>query len=144
MDLTKFDTREAADEGRPMHLKHPIFGHPLYTGDGADDQGRLVNRRKGCEPILLHVRGFHSETVRSLIRKGQKDALTGDAEDKGDALIDALIVGWSDNVTDADGQPRKCDKRNKVAVIRSNDEYEAQLLAFARDQANFFGAPAKG
>ena len=34
MDFTSFDSRGVADEGRPLHLKHPATGLPLWDDDG--------------------------------------------------------------------------------------------------------------
>lgn len=145
MDLTKFDTYDAAEEGRDLHLRHPIYGHPLYVGPGADDQGKHVRKSKPVEAVTVKVRGMHSEAVKAHSKARRAAALkNGEAsDDDGDDLLDVLVTGWS-NITGDDGQPARCNRAGKIKHLRANPDFEAQVVAFAGDQANFFDMPAKG
>mgnify|MGYP000719443125 CR=1 FL=1 len=148
MDLTRFDTKDAAETGRKLHMRHPFKGHLLYVGEGAaEETGRLSNKSKPHEPVTITVRGFHSESVAAHLRSLSADRLKNgdediDADENADNLIDLLVTGW-ENITGDDGEPRPCDRKNKVLVVRSNSDFELQVVNFARDQANFFGKPAK-
>lgn len=152
MDLTQFDTKDVAEAGRPLHMRHPFKKHLLYVGEGAAETGKLFDRKRPHEKVTITVRGWHSETISSHFRALASEKLRNETEDddplesadeKTDDLIDMLVIGW-ENVTDDAGEPLPCDRKNKIAVVRSNSDFERQVVNFAQDQANFFGKPARG
>ena len=172
MDLSKFDVREASEAGAEMHLLHPYddkdekpVKHPLYTGEGAGEDGRLLDESKPHEPVLLYVRSYGSDPVKALLAKWASEDFTSKedkdedlseadalkkikaskrkAEKRGHDLIEALVVGWS-GVTSPDGEALEVTKKNKIKIVFSNASFEAQVIQFARRQAHFFPKPAKG
>lgn len=144
MDFSTFDTKSAADEGAELHFIHPILGHLLYDGPGADALGRLVDPNKGHTPVSAIVRGYHAPKVQEAtkIRNRARMQKQTDAEIEaaGRKLIDALIVSWQ-GIT-RDGKPLACNVENKVWLTETNYEVFGQIDAFAKDQANFFEAAA--
>ena len=146
MDFSTFNTKPAADEGAVLHFVHPVLGHELYDGPGADEHGALVDPSKDHQPVTATVRGYNSDTVQQVAQQGQRRGLERQSKAQQDAagrdLLDALIVDWQ-GIT-RDGKPLPCTKANKVWLTETNHEVFRLIDAFAKDQANFFGKPAKG
>ena len=70
MDFSQFDSRAAADEGRDLHLKHPVTGEDLYDGE---------------KPCIVIVRGSEGRAVQEEMAK-LRSAKVQDAEDGEDGL----------------------------------------------------------
>lgn len=149
MDLSSFNTRNAAEQGAELHLKHPALGHRLYTGEGAGEHGKLVDKEK-AQPVTLTVFGTESDTVRERARDLQRAKVKGDtAEDDpnadheaGLAFVCSLVKDWS-GITD-NGKPLKCTEANKRKFFEQSDDLVDQVLKFATVRANFFGKTASG
>lgn len=145
MDFSTFDTKDAADAGAMLHFVHPILGHLLYDGPGADAQGRLVDKAQDHRPVTATVRGYHAPTVQAAMRSRDRARMErqteADIERTGRKLIDALIVDWQ-GIT-RDGKSLPCTAENKAWLTDTNHAIFAQIDEFAKDQANFF-APAAG
>lgn len=142
MDLLSLDTRPAAERGAVLHLKHPVFGHRLYEGEGADQHGRLRDPEVEHEPVTITVRGEHSESVRAVRRDAERARMAGEdlpEERLARDLADAMVVEWS-GVTDEHGKPLPCTRDNKYRVLDANHRIWDQVRQFAADQANFFTA----
>lgn len=138
MDFESTDISEAAEQGREMHILHPVLGHRLYEGEGADRNGFLTDHKKPHKKITMIVRGLHSATVAEVVKRAQRQGMETD-EDKeksGAAFIDALVVDWS-GITRG-GKVLPCTKANKVWLTERNPSYFQQIQKFAEDQANFF------
>ncbi len=138
MDFGTIDSRDAADKGRDLHLCHPILGHLLYVGDGANTDGELIDRKKSHDAITLKVRGYHSPKVQKALNVGKKKTVRTDSETEelGEDFCDALIVSWAN--VEARGKPLKCTKENKVWLIEQDPGLFQQVHKFAEDRANFF------
>jgi len=146
MDFSTFNTKSAADEGAVLHFVHPILGHYLFDGKGADKDGALVDPSADHQPVTATVRGYHSDTVQAVANNGQKARFENQSkaqqERAGRDLIDALIVDWQ-GITRG-GKPLPCTAENKFWLTETNHEIFRQIDQFAKDQANFFGKPGKG
>lgn len=145
MDFSTFDTKDAADNGAVLHFVHPILGHYLYDGEGADADGRLVDPAKDHRPVTATIRGYHAPTVQAAMKSRDRARMERQSEAEiertGRKLIDALIVRW-DGVT-RNGAPLECTAENKAWLTETNHAIFAQIDDFARDQANFFGSAAR-
>lgn len=144
MDFSTFDTKEAADDGAVLHFTHPILGHALYDGPGADAQGRLMDPAKDHQPVTAMVRGYHAPIVQAATKSKARARMQGqthaEVEAVGRKLIDALIVSWQ-GIT-RDGKPLSCTAENKVWLTETNHAIFSQIDEFAKDQANFFADAA--
>lgn len=144
MDFSRFDTKDAADEGAVLHFTHPVLGHPLYDGKGADEHGRLKDPAKDHQPVTAIIRGYHAPTVqeasKAKARARMQKQTEADIEATGRRLIDALIVSWQG--VSRDGKPLPCTLENKVWLTDTNYAIFAQIDDFAKDQANFFETAA--
>lgn len=143
MDLNRVSTKESAEEGEPLHLLHPVLGHEIYTGEGADADGRLIDRDKPHEPVELIVRGFHSASVQEVVKRQQKKALRSESaqEKAGADLIDAVIVSWTNVVRGDETLP--CTRANKVWLMELDPDFWAQVQRFGQDREVFFKPGSK-
>lgn len=62
MDFETFNTRSASDEGRPLHVSHPVTGQPLFDNpeDPFGDNGL---------PCLAYVRGTEGRDTQRAVSK---------------------------------------------------------------------------
>lgn len=145
MDFSTFDTKPVAEKGAEMHVAHPVLGHLLYDGKGADDQGKLIDKSKPHEKVTITVRGWHSPSVQAAIKATQSGKVQqrseAELEVAGEKIVDALIVDWS-NVSKG-GEALDCTATNKAWLVEQNYKIFEQVYNFAQDQANFFGGAAK-
>lgn len=138
MDFSTFNTKGAADDGAKLHFVHPVMGHYLYDGPGADSNGRLVDPKKKHDEVSAIIRGYHAPTVQSALSKGNAEKMSpAQQAAAGRKLIDALIVSWQ-GITDGDGKPLPCTAENKHWLTEQNHSIFQQIDAFAKEQANFF------
>lgn len=143
MDFSKINTRKDADAGSWMHLRHPQLGHLLYSGEGADADGRLTDVNAPHEACELLIRGMDSSYVRERVRKREARKLRNDGNAEEDAL--ALAV---DLVMDARGIWRSVDPPARLKVDEEGirwlyglaEDFAVQAVQYARDSVNYFGA----
>ena len=90
MDFEQFDTATDAAKGSILHLKHPQLDHPLYTGDGADEVGRLVGKKAKATAVTALVYGVESQCVQDAVAAIKKAAANGDDID--DMLLPVSMV----------------------------------------------------
>lgn len=102
MDLSRFDTRQRAQEGVDIPLE--IDGEVKY---GDDDK-----------PITFRTRGYLDPDVRKVIMKMQKsEPKTPEEADENEmSLARAAIIGWSDNFT-VEGEQYSYSKENIAKVL---------------------------
>lgn len=143
MDFSQFDSRAAADQGRDLHLKHPVTGEELFDGD---------------KPCVVVVRGSEGRVVQEEMAK-LRSAKVQDAEDDEDGLaqvherlVDAarpLVVGFK-NVNRGKNEAKAPDDVTwflGLQMINGQTEEQSfaeQVAAFATKRANFLGVPSKG
>lgn len=139
MDFNKLNTVKGADKGAWLHLKHPAFGHLLYTGKGADEDGRL-EKKEDAKPVRVFVQGMESEAVQNIVRDIQKNALDGSeaTEEEGFAIGCALVTAFEG--IEKDGEPLTATKENKIAFFNQSSALITQVTQFASNRANFYAA----
>jgi hypothetical protein len=139
MDLRKagIDTRGAAEAGRKLHVRHPLFNHPLYYGPDTDEDG--IKQGEDCQPVTMTVRGYHSKSVQQAAAKvKRKRAKFGDEEEElGLDMIEAMVLDW-EGFTD-DGEALELTRTNLRLVFDMDVGFFRQVEEFARDRRNFFG-----
>lgn len=139
MNFDKLNTVSGADKGAWLHLKHPALGHLLYTGEGADEDGRLKVKEKASK-VRVYVQGMESEAVQNVVREAQKNQLKseGDEEADGFAIGCALVTEFEG--IERDGEPLKATNENKTDFFKQSSSLITQVTQFASNRANFYKA----
>lgn len=141
MDFNIINTKADADRGSVLHYVHPQTRHPLYTGEGADEMGRLVDSSKPHEKVTAHVLGLESDRVREEAKRIQKAvAKTGAHDDSGYRFAASLITELN-GVFDGDRKIGASVDDLKWFFQRSED-FATQTIEFAKDSENFFVEPS--
>lgn len=142
MDFNKLNTVEGADKGAWLHLKHPAYGYPLYTGEGSDEDGQLV-KKESANPVRVFVQGMESEAVQNVARELQKNNMrySDDPEAEGLAIGCALVTNF-DGI-EMDGEPLAPTKENKIRFFKQSGDLVAQVTTFASNRTNFYKAASK-
>lgn len=150
MDFTSFDSRSVADEGRPLHLRHPATGALLWDDDGPADPDKPDEGRE--RPCLVYVLGAEGRIAQGVFREvGKLEKLPDGAtqEDYHARLcITArqLIVGF-ENIERGDRPATVSDTDWFLALNISNPmrgagrSFAEQVLAFTGDRGQFLGKP---
>ncbi|MFC3169221.1 hypothetical protein [Paracoccus fontiphilus] len=152
MDFTSFDSRSVADEGRPLHLRHPSTGELLWDDQGPhlDDDGAEVPREKPC---LVYVLGTEGRVAQEAFREAAKlpklpdDATMQDYHDRLCVTARKLVVGF-ENVDRNTRAATMADVDWFLALNVSNPvargkgrSFAEQVLAFSNDRSAFLGKP---
>lgn len=137
MDFNAFDARGAADEGRPLHVVHPLTGEKLFDGD---------------KPCIVMVLGMEGRTAQAAAKGlSDKDKLGEKAtlNDLHERLCDMaapLVVGFSgiNNGERAAVAPQDVHWFLDLQIADPLQEgkgrsFVEQVLNFARDRANYLG-----
>jgi len=155
MKISKLDTKTPQDEGAFMHMTSPKFGHLMYTGPNADDEGRWTSEDQDPDPeaaVGLMVRGMEAQSVQEFTRAQQRKALTNakktnptpqsDIDHENGIKFACVLITDFVNIEDEAGDPLEPTEENKRWLIAMSDDISRQLLKFARDQDNFFDKPS--
>jgi hypothetical protein len=148
MEFSRLETRQKADEGATLHVRHPFYGHPLYYGPGANADGELVDKAAEHTPVTIAVRGANCATMRKIYKDHERDKmklgrkLTPSQERQmqeklGEVVIDATVIGW-DGFFD-DGAPLPCTSENRRELFERAPDIQRQVIEFSQDQANYMG-----
>lgn len=150
MKLSKLDTKTPQDDGAFMHLEHTKFGHLMYTGENADDDGRWKSDEDPDDKMRvgLMVRGMEAQTVQEFTREKQRKSLVNanrknptpvsDLEHENGIEFACVLISDFVNITDDNDEPLKPTDKNKRLFIELSDDLSRQILAFSRDRDNFF------
>lgn len=152
MDFTNFDSRVVADEGRPLHLRHPATDELLYDDDGPqyDADGGEVPRERPC---VVHVLGTEGRVAQEAFREAAKlpklpeDATQADYHERLCVTARKLIVGFN-GVERGDRPATAADADWFLGLNISNPlrgkgrSFAEQVLAFAADRGSYLGKPA--
>lgn len=141
MDFNIIDTKADADRGSILHFVHPQTRHPLYTGDGADKLGRLVDPSKPHEKVTARVLGFESERVRQEAKRVQKAAAKAGAHDDSGYHFAASLITELNGVFDGERKIGTSFEDLKWFFKRSED-FVTQTIEHAKDAENFFAEPS--
>lgn len=137
MDFSTINAKADAEEGAILHFTHPQLGHPLYTGEGADKLGVLINADLPHEPVTALVRGMESASVRAeAIRMEKVRVKTGKNDEAGMNFLCSLIIEIS-GVMDGKRAITATPADLKWFFGRS-DDLGKQVLTFAQEASNFF------
>lgn len=145
MIFDSFDTRKASSIARPLHIKHPATGEPLFD----NEENPLADNGKPC---LVMVKGVEAPDVVAAI----KAAHEGKGKDQEQNLIDAtkpLIVGFENIDREVNGEARPATAPDDVVwflrLQRPNGRlgqmsFLEQVSTFAMDRTNYLGNLPKG
>lgn len=150
MDFSQFDSRAAADEGRPLHLKHPVTGKPLY--DNAD---ATAPNDKPCRVWVTGSEGREAQKVlREILRSDLKDDDSDDAmksmEDQHGRLVRLTgpLITKFENVNRGDAPAAAPDDSewflNLQLTNGRTDEksFAEQVAEFSTGRGNYLGNSA--
>lgn len=146
MDLSALNTKTGANKGAFLHLKHPALGHKLYTGEGADEHGQLVDKATATA-VGCYVLGLESEAARSRARAiaaaRMKDKSDEDGdEERGLDFVCSLVTGFEG--IEHDGKPLTASHEDKRAFFGQSDALIGQVMEFAQEKSNFFARTSNG
>ena len=146
MDFNQFDSRSPADEGRPLHLKHPATGKPLY--DNPEDA--TVDNGKPCRVV---VRGSEGRAAQKAIRDAVRARTTNPEDDEDSVefqhtrLVEVtapLVIGF-ENVFRGE-EPAEAPKdiswflNLQITTGRPGEKCFAEQIAdFSMKRANYLG-----
>jgi len=131
MEFSQLDTKSPQEEGAFLHLRHPKFGHLLWTGPDADSENRLDpedGEGADAEPIGVTVRGLEAPSVK-------------EEEEAGLRMAEILVIEFH-GLTKG-GEPVEATKENIREFFQLSDDLVQQVLTFARDKENFFLGTSK-
>lgn len=138
MDFNAFDSRSTANEGRPLHLKHPVTGEPMFDGDAP------------CRVIVL---GTEGRVAQDAFREAAKlpklpdNAAQEDYHSRLCVTARKIIVGF-ENIDRGDRAATVADADWFLGLNISNPlrgpgrSFVEQVLSFAGDRGEFLGKPA--
>lgn len=160
MELSKLDTKSPQEEGAFLQLRHPKFGHLLWTGADADGENRLKDGSDDVdpdefdvEPIGVTVRGLEAPSVKAVAQKiedqmarkpgtvpqSRKPKITD--EEAGLRMAEVLVVEF--HGLTKDGEPLQATKESVREFFQLSDDLVTQVLNFARTKENFFKGTSK-
>lgn len=147
MDISQLNSRSASDTAKPMHLRHPSTGKPMYDGGDLD------------KPCLVFIRGVESNEVQKIIRAANQERMKNAKDEDGDdenllAVLHErtaknmvpLIVGF-ENLERGD-RPLQANEDDILYFLNAQlmttgdkEDYSflAQVSRFATDRSNYLG-----
>lgn len=145
MDFKQLDTKTPQEEGSFCHLRHTKFEHDLYSGEGADEEGRLVDDSKDHEPIGVYVRGMESPSVKKAAMKidaalKSKNQIRITEDEAGLRFCEVLVTGFRGLTVD--GKPAEASKETIRQFFGMSDNLVEQVLDYAKVRGNFFKTPS--
>lgn len=142
MDVLGIKVASILEEGATLHLKHPLGGWLMYSGEGADPKtGVLVDKEKPHVPIALKVRGFESPSVIAAVQSVSKRRAGGEEisdDQAGNEYLSAVVIGWTGiGVNGQDESP--CTPENVKAFFATEfgEAVAKQVFPFARNGKNY-------
>lgn len=150
MDFNAFDSRSVADEGRPLHLKHPATGELIWDDGGPADPDQPNEGRS--RPCIVHVLGTEGRVAQEAYREAAKldklrdDATQADYHERICITARKLIVGF-ENIDRGDRPATASDADWFLALNISNPlrgvgrSFAEQVLSFAGDRGEYLGKP---
>ena len=137
MDLQFINTKADAERGALLHYVHPQLGHPLYTGDGANRIGELVDASRPHEAVTALLRGEESSHVRAVANRLSKEKMRGKSdEDVGFEYVHSFFLAI--NGVTRDGVPLTTSMDDIKYFFERSDDFSTQTLRFVREKSNFF------
>lgn len=122
MDLSKLNTRNAADKPAEMRLKNPYTGETIK---GDDDK-----------PVTFSLLGFQSSTARNLMTAQKRRKGEQDQDELGAELLATITTGWSNNF-EIDGEKPKYSKKAAEKLYLGQEWIALQCTRFAAELGNY-------
>lgn len=149
MRISQLDTKSPQDEGAFMHMTHTKFGHLMYTGPEADEEGRWVAKSDPDpdQAVGLMVRGMEAQTVQEFTRRQQRKSISqskkpvfdqAERDHENGIKFACILITDFVNIEDEDGSPLEPSNENKRLLIEMSDDISRQILDFAGERDNFF------
>lgn len=145
MDFNQFDTRSTSDEGRDLHLKHPVSGELLYDGD------------LPCIAVVLGSEGRKVQEKMADLRRAKViddtpfDKLTRYERHERAAVVAKHLVAGFKNISRGEKSATAPDDVEWLLDLQVADEsarneasFAEQITDFSTRRANFLGASSKG
>lgn len=139
MDFSQFDSRSAADEGRPLHICHPATGEPMQNEDGT--------------PCLVHVLGMEGRIAQAAAKEAAKlpklsdDATVEEWHERLCLTAEKLITGFA-GVRRGDRPATAADARWFLDLQMANPmergegrSFVEQVLRFSGSRGEYLGKP---
>lgn len=131
MKVNKFNTRNASNIPRTLHLRDP-FNQQAANQVIVDENGKTLD---------FQVYGARSDISRNALKAterkyGKKHLTDEQAVRSGAEYLAAITAGWSDNVEDDDG-PIPYSYENAVNLYIKEDWIAEQVGLFSRDITNY-------
>lgn len=127
MDLSQYDSTQAANIGSMMHVRNPVSEMPEYFGDN--------------KPVTITVLGSDSDQMHTaMLSMGRKMARkrTIDPEDLEESSIHAMascITGWTGIFNGAEAV--ECNIENAYNMLKKYKWLRDQIREFQDDRTNF-------
>jgi hypothetical protein len=136
MDLTKFDTKAAAQAGADLHLNNPATGALLYD----DESGEAVAiQLLGSDSREYQAAGHRAATKR-LDQAGRSGRIKLTADELDEERLACLLdvtTGWS--YITVGGEHLECTRVNARRVYTDFPWIREQAENFVNDRGNFLG-----
>ena len=137
MDFNAFDSRSAADEGRPLHICHPATGEPMMDGE---------------TPCIVTVLGIEGRIAQAAAKEAAKlpklkdDATIEEFHDRLCFHAEKLITGFPSGINRGDRAAAREDARWFLDLQMANPadrgkgrSFVEQVLGFSSDRAAYLG-----
>lgn len=146
MDFSNIDTKRDASAGAWLHFRHPQLGHPLYTGEGVDETGKLIDSTKEHAKVQALVAGIESQRAKEAAAAMNKLLMKDpEAVDNGDNSFDHAIALVIEIEGVQNGERTITASREDLLwFFKRSDDLAVQVLQFAGNSANFFKPKSKG
>lgn len=137
MDLASLDTTKPSEEGRDVHLRHPVTHEYLY----GDDENPLTIKVKGTDSRAFAGWRYKLQMLRFELGDGDGPDAAAKVADAEVEMLANLTMGWSENWT-LDGKALAFGVDNAKALYRRVPAIKEQVDRFMGVRANFLPEPA--
>ena len=145
MDISNLNTKSKSEEGEWLHLNHPVDGHPLYTGEGADaDSGDILpgKTEADCQAVRVKVRGGESDVVQKALFKykritAKKRNLSYAEEKRLNLEVAASRIIEMENLSIL-GRPLSADNdEDKILLLSQSNDFVRQIVSHGMKDEDF-------
>lgn len=144
MDFNSFDSRTAADEGRPLHFTHPDTGELLWDDGGPqfDEAGNELPRSRPC---IAHVLGTEGRRAQEIGRETAKlpalpdEATLEDYHARLCATARQLVTGF-DNIDRGERPATAADVDWVLGLNLANPAHRGKGRSFVEQILTFSGS----
>lgn len=142
MDISKINTKNPAEQGAFLHLRHPVLEHLMYVeGKGVDENGKWDGNGEEPKPVGVTVKGSEAPSLKKYLLASRKRSVKSrdfDQEEEGLKFMCKAVIsfhGLTKDGADLDA--------SSVDDVRMFFEQSANLIeqvtAFSSEALNFFG-----